>query len=170
MRVSQCTELYMPPKSLTHARLIAAAYPDLISDHLESLWFRNLDSRKQVVQYAPRYRLAFSLLNEDSSDGDCPLSWEVKNAISRPSPVQFFTVSFIINEINPGDIQPTLDKLSKLHNFTIESQVQYFAPLAFEPLALADGSFGLTEEQLSVFVNSAEWTLGAYLPRAKCPF
>lgn len=52
-----------------------------------------------------------------------------------------------------------LHRLSTLHNFTIESQVQFFAPLAFEPIGLGDGSFGLTEEQLSVFINSAEWTL-----------
>lgn len=56
-------------------------------------------------------------------------------------------------------IQPALDRLSVLHNFTIESQVQFFAPLAFEPVGLENGAFGLTQEQLSVFVNSAEWTL-----------
>ena len=54
-----------------------------------------------------------------------------------------------------------LQRLSLLHNFTIESQVQYYAPLAFEPNKLEDEGWGLTQEQLSVFVNSAEWTLSS---------
>lgn len=45
------------------------------------------------------------------------------------------------------------------HNFTIESQVQFYAPLAFSPQLLEDGSYGLTHENLMVFINSAEWTL-----------
>lgn len=49
--------------------------------------------------------------------------------------------------------------MSMLHNFTIESQVQFHAPLAFEPEVLEDGTFGLTSEHLTVFINSAEWTL-----------
>lgn len=59
-----------------------------------------------------------------------------------------------------GDIQPILRKLHALHNSTIESQVQYYAPLAFEPLKVAEDQYALTQEQLSVFVNSEEWTLG----------
>lgn len=38
--------------------------------------------------------------------------------------------------------------------------MQFQGPLAFSPVSLADGSFGLTEEDLTVFVNSAEWTIG----------
>lgn len=60
---------------------------------------------------------------------------------------------------NKGYIEPTLRQLSQLHNFTIESQVQYHAPLAFEPQEVADG-FRVDAEDLKVFVNSAEWTLG----------
>jgi phosphatidylinositol glycan class S len=47
----------------------------------------------------------------------------------------------------------------------VESQVQYYAPLAFEPKRLTFGdteASGLTQEDLTVFVNSAEWTLGQY--------
>jgi len=96
----------------------------------------------QTTQFAPRYRLSFSLLNEDASAGECPQSWDIRPAISHY-------------------IQPVLNRLSVLHNFTIESQVQFFAPLAFEPIVLENGDFGLTQEQLSVFVNSAEWTLSS---------
>lgn len=59
-------------------------------------------------------------------------------------------------------IKPILSRLSILHNFTIESQVQFHAPLAFTPRTVSEGdspAFGLTQEDLTVFVNSAEWTL-----------
>lgn len=71
-------------------------------------------------------------------------------------------LSCIYSSFTSGYIQPTLDKLSVLHNFTIESQVQLHAPLAFLPTTIAHNSsqaFGLTPEDLTVFVNSAEWTL-----------
>ena len=55
-------------------------------------------------------------------------------------------------------IQPILQRLSNLHDFTIESQVQFHAPLAFTPVQ-TEHSFGITPEDLTVFVNSAEWTL-----------
>ena len=57
-----------------------------------------------------------------------------------------------------GHISPILSQLSTLHNFTIESQVQFHAPLAFNPRSL-DHGFGISPEDLSVFINSAEWTL-----------
>jgi len=61
---------------------------------------------------------------------------------------------------------PTLQSLQLLHNFTIESQVQFHAPLAFDPPRIAhpnDSGHGLTHEDLTVFVNSAEWSLCTYL-------
>ncbi|KAL5499115.1 GPI17 [Sanghuangporus vaninii] len=115
---------------------------DVISNSLTSLWLEGFGPDQQIVQFSPRYRLAFSLMNEDTAAGGSPLGWDVQTMINR-------------------EITPVLQRLSILHNFTIESQVQFFAPLAFEPVKLEDGSFGLTEEQLSVFVNSAEWTLSS---------
>jgi GPI-anchor transamidase subunit S len=50
----------------------------------------------------------------------------------------------------------------------VESQIQFYAPLAFEPHVLSndqDVIYGLSQENLKVFVNSAEWTLGVYLGR-----
>ncbi|KAI5116254.1 hypothetical protein M0805_009538 [Coniferiporia weirii] len=117
--------------------------PELITDTLTNLLFADFGRQdQQVMQYAPRYRLAFSLMNEDAGSGNSPLGWDVKAAIER-------------------DIKPVLQRLSALHNFTIESQVQFFAPLAFKPIELEKGGFGLTQEQLTVFVNSEEWTLSS---------
>ncbi|KAG9124050.1 GPI transamidase component [Ceratobasidium sp. 392] len=95
----------------------------------------------RVTQYAPRYRLAFSLLNEDASDGGAVSGWQVEKAIE-------------------DYLQPTMDELGALHNFTVESQVQFYAPLTTEPLAVQDG-YALNQEQLTIFVNSAEWTLSS---------
>jgi GPI-anchor transamidase subunit S len=55
-------------------------------------------------------------------------------------------------------IAPVLQRLSPVHNFSVESQLQFQAPLAFEVPREDDRSF-LTREQLTVFVNSAEWTV-----------
>ncbi|PIL23248.1 hypothetical protein GSI_14558 [Ganoderma sinense ZZ0214-1] len=100
---------------------------------------------QRVMTYAPRYRLAFTLLNEDAASGNGALAWDVQNAIQ-------------------SHITPLLNKLSVLHNFTIESQVQLHAPLAFEPCRMQHEGrdlHGLTHEDLTVFVNSAEWTLSS---------
>lgn len=63
---------------------------------------------------------------------------------------------------------PTVDRLSPLHNFTVESQIQFHAPLAFTPKTVEhEGKtvHGVTHEDLTVFVNSAEWTLCEYKGR-----
>jgi phosphatidylinositol glycan class S len=57
---------------------------------------------------------------------------------------------------------PTLHRLSLLHNFTVESQIRYQSPLAFIPQAIntTDGvEYGLTPSELTIFVNSADWSL-----------
>lgn len=60
-----------------------------------------------------------------------------------------------------AQIIPILRYLAPLHNFTIESQVQFHAPLAFLPQIL-ENAYAVSPEDLSVFVNSAEWTLCWY--------
>ncbi|KAF8609411.1 hypothetical protein BDV93DRAFT_518234, partial [Ceratobasidium sp. AG-I] len=95
----------------------------------------------RVAQYAPRYRVAFTLLNEDAAYGGAVAGWEIEKAIT-------------------DYLRPTLAELGALHNFTIESQVQFYAPLTTEPIEMQDG-FALNQEQLTIFVNSAEWTLSS---------
>ncbi len=58
-------------------------------------------------------------------------------------------------------ITPILSYLRTLHNFTIESQVQFHARLAFTPHQLEE-MYAVSREDLSVFVNSAEWTLCSF--------
>ncbi|KAH7907289.1 phosphatidylinositol-glycan biosynthesis class S protein-domain-containing protein [Hygrophoropsis aurantiaca] len=100
---------------------------------------------QRVAQYAPRYRLAFTLLNEDAGSDQVVTGWDVQNAIET-------------------HMSSILSKFTGVHNFTIESQVQFHAPLAFEPCPINLGdhrTFGLTQEDLTVFINSAEWTLSS---------
>ncbi|KAK2464569.1 hypothetical protein APHAL10511_003427 [Amanita phalloides] len=96
----------------------------------------------RVAHYSPSYRLAFSLLNQDANAGRPILRWHVTQAINR-----HFT--------------PILTQLAPLHNFTIESQVQFYAPLAFKPVQLPNQTLFLTHEQLTVFINSEEWSLSS---------
>lgn len=69
-------------------------------------------------------------------------------------------------------ITPTLEQLDGLHNFTTESQVQLYAPLAFEP-PKRKGKKGdyhiLGEDERKIFINSAEWTLCSYTVSAFLP-
>ncbi|KAF9225827.1 hypothetical protein BS17DRAFT_777751 [Gyrodon lividus] len=100
---------------------------------------------QRIAQYTKRYRLAFTLLNENAASAHLVNSWDIQTAIA-------------------DHMFPILCRLNLLHNFTIESQVQYHAPLAFEPLQLTVGNntlHGLAPGDLSVFINSAEWTLSS---------
>ncbi len=36
---------------------------------------------QRVMTYSPRYRLAFTLLNEDAASGNAALAWDVRGAI-----------------------------------------------------------------------------------------
>ncbi|KAJ3999220.1 phosphatidylinositol-glycan biosynthesis class S protein-domain-containing protein [Lentinula boryana] len=122
-------KLYYPPSA------------DNLASTLASLLAPKMDHR--AAQYSPRFRLSFTLLNEDSSAGQVTTSWDIQQAIAR-------------------HIHPITSALGILHNYTIESQVQYHALLAFEPRSLSNGTvFGLTPEDLTIFINSAEWTLSS---------
>lgn len=117
-----------------------------IADVLTGLLAPEAPSRVQrVVQYSKRYRLAFTLLNEDVTSDQLIHNWDIRAALA-------------------DHISPVLSRLNVLHDFLIESQVQFHAPLAFEPVQIVSENstlYGLTPEDLTVFVNSAEWTLSS---------
>ncbi|KAJ7792947.1 phosphatidylinositol-glycan biosynthesis class S protein-domain-containing protein [Mycena olivaceomarginata] len=112
----------------------------MLADTLAALLIPPTDAHR-VAPYSPRYRLALTLLNEDAAAGSAISGWDISGAISR-------------------HLSPIFSSLSVLHNFTIESQVQFHAPLAFSPVSLDQG-YGITPEDLTVFVNSAEWSLSS---------
>ncbi|KAJ4487670.1 phosphatidylinositol-glycan biosynthesis class S protein-domain-containing protein [Lentinula aciculospora] len=122
-------KLYYP----SHAENLASTFTSLLATKMD----------RRAAQYSPRYRLSFTLLNEDGSAGQVITGWDIQQAIAR-------------------HIYPITSALGILHNFTIESQVQFHAPLAFEPQSFSnEGTFGLTAENLTVFINSAEWVLSS---------
>lgn len=52
-----------------------------ITQALSGLWLDGFGASEQVVQFSPRYRLAFSLMNENIVTGGSPLGWDVRSAI-----------------------------------------------------------------------------------------
>ncbi|KZV79584.1 hypothetical protein EXIGLDRAFT_734824, partial [Exidia glandulosa HHB12029] len=100
---------------------------------------------QRVAKYSPKYRLSFTLLNEDVSSIGYR-SWEIEQSIYQY-------------------LEPTLNQLRALHDFEIESHVQFYAPLAFQPervqVSQNHGYWALGQEETAIFVNSAEWTLSS---------
>lgn len=126
------------------------------------------DNDGRVVKFSPQYKLAFTLLNEDSTLGSAILDWDAPTLIrSTSSSSRSFQVtgSDAPNGFS-GSIGPLLGSLAPLHNFTIETQAQYFAPLAVELHHKYDEAGAYVDEaDLKAFVNNAEWNLGASCPR-----
>lgn len=81
------------------------------------------------LKYSPTYHLTFSLF----ASGSRPRSWEIEAAID-----QF--------------MKPVLEVLGPIHNFTIDTQVQLYAAPGVQ-------SQVLSKEDLSSFINAAEWPL-----------
>ena len=92
------------------------------------------------LKYAPTYHITISLFTPSAM----PSSWEIEGAIA-----EYLT--------------PLLDSISVVSNFTVDTQVQFFATLApsvHHPEYDADrGVWTLREEDLSGFINAAEWPL-----------
>ncbi|RDW89741.1 hypothetical protein BP6252_01773 [Coleophoma cylindrospora] len=81
------------------------------------------------MKYSPTYHLTFSLFTPTAT----PSSWDIETAIEE-------------------HMKPLLDTLSSISNFTIDTQVQLYA---------SPGVSGalLKKEDLSGFINAAEWPL-----------
>lgn len=116
-------------------------------------------SGHRAVKYARKYKLVFSLLNEDISKGGYT-NWDTRYAISS-----LFTLLlpriYCADTAIAGSIQPLLHSLQALHSFDIETQVQYYSPLSIEQEKTDEGTI-ISEDQLKAFVNSAEWNLGEF--------
>jgi len=93
------------------------------------------------LKYAPTYHITFSLFTPTAS----PSSWHIESALD-----EYFV--------------PLLESISVISNFTVDTQVQLYA--TFSPSVQhpehdpAIGAWTLREEDLSGFINAAEWPLG----------
>ena len=92
------------------------------------------------LKYAPTYHVTISLITPSAS----PSSWDIEAALA-----EYFT--------------PLLVSISAVCNFTVDTQVQLYAtfsPLIHAPEYDAEhGVWTLQEEDLSGFINAAEWPL-----------
>ena len=92
------------------------------------------------LRYAPTYHITISLFTPSSS----PSTWEIEAALE-----EYF--------------EPLLDSMAEISNFTIDTQVQLHATFSTsvqhpEYDAVGD-AWTLREEDLSGFINAAEWPL-----------
>ncbi|KAG0035105.1 hypothetical protein BGZ81_000659 [Podila clonocystis] len=95
----------------------------------------------KAVKYAPGYQLTFSLFSGDASNG--VRGWKMQEAIS-------------------AYMTPFVRSMSTISKFNIESQVQHYASLTFEPkLDPVKNEHYLTPDSLSNFINAAEWSLAS---------
>ncbi|RYP62890.1 hypothetical protein DL771_009539 [Monosporascus sp. 5C6A] len=81
------------------------------------------------VKYSRTYHLTFSLF----TGGSTPTSWDIEAAVDEY-------------------MRPVLDMLKPIHNFTIDTQVQLYATPGVH-------SQVLSKDDLSSFINAAEWPL-----------
>lgn len=90
----------------------------------------NLSKRTtRSVRYAPTYHLTFSLF----TDGPTPNTWDIKEAVDQY-------------------INPMLEILRPIHNFTVDTQLQLYATPGVP-------SHVLDNKDLPSFINAAEWPL-----------
>lgn len=97
-------------------------------------------SAARSFKYAPTYHLTFSLFTPESS----PSAWDIEESLREY-------------------IDPVLSAFSSISNFTVDTQVQIFAsfaPSAPKPVYdEASHTWLLQKDDLSSFVNAAEWPL-----------
>ncbi|KAH7018464.1 phosphatidylinositol-glycan biosynthesis class S protein [Microdochium trichocladiopsis] len=114
---------YLAHSSIPAERLGDAAKGAVMTDsHLAKRMTRTL-------RYDPTFHLTISLF----TSGSKPSAWDIDAAVAE-------------------HMQPVLDMLRPIHNFTIDTQIQLFASPSVDAQVL-------TKEHLSQFVNAAEWPL-----------
>ncbi|KAJ5682044.1 uncharacterized protein N7477_001984 [Penicillium maclennaniae] len=95
---------------------------------------------RRAMKYADTYHLSFSLF----TPGPEPSSWDIEAAVEEY-------------------LSPLLHAFAPISNFTVDTQVQLYA--TFSPMAPppiydeAEAAWTLKKEDLSAFVNAAEWPL-----------
>ncbi|CAG8437781.1 7769_t:CDS:10 [Diversispora eburnea] len=109
-----------------------------------------LDSMR-TMKYSPMYQVTFSLMNGDPSS--LLVNWDIDQTVNKY-------------------LKPFVDKISVISNLIVESQIQHYARLTFEPQQKKiieninynndnDKYFYLTPDLLPHFINAAEWKLAS---------
>lgn len=116
---------------------VGSAIRNINSPQLVGTIIRRL---RRSMRYAETYHLSFSLF----TPGSQPSSWDVEAAVEEY-------------------LAPLLQAFTPISNFTVDTQVQVYA--TFSPTAPlpeyddSQGAWTLKTEDLSAFINAAEWPL-----------
>ncbi|XP_039613183.1 GPI transamidase component PIG-S isoform X1 [Polypterus senegalus] len=101
----------------------------------------SLADSMRAFKSSPGYEITFSLLNPDPKSHD--LHWDIEEAVDKY-------------------IQPFLDKLSGVANFSVDSQILYYAILGVTPrYDKTISSYTLSAESLPHVINPVEARLGS---------
>ncbi|KAI9308809.1 phosphatidylinositol-glycan biosynthesis class S protein [Cunninghamella echinulata] len=98
----------------------------------------------RTFKYSSRYQVTISLMNDNPKS--LAVDWDIRGAVK-------------------SYLYPLLKELSDVSNFTVDSQIQNYAPLSQTPRYMErigkPDYFYFTPEQLPHFVNSADWNLAS---------
>ncbi|KAL3433200.1 phosphatidylinositol-glycan biosynthesis class S protein [Aspergillus tetrazonus] len=119
----------------------AVSTPNSLAHQISPQLAESITKRlRRSMKYAETYHLAFSLF----TPGSAPSSWDIESAVQEY-------------------ISPIVQALSPISNFTVDTQVQLYATFSpTTPVPEYDetqGVWTLKEENLSAFINAAEWPL-----------
>ncbi|KAL4769434.1 phosphatidylinositol-glycan biosynthesis class S protein-domain-containing protein [Aspergillus nidulans var. acristatus] len=119
----------------------AVSTPNSLAHQISTQLAESITKRlRRSMKYAETYHLAFSLF----TPGSAPSSWDIESAVQEY-------------------ISPIVQALSPISNFTVDTQVQLYATFSpTTPVPEYDetqGVWTLKEENLSAFINAAEWPL-----------
>ncbi|KAF9341719.1 hypothetical protein BGZ91_003715 [Linnemannia elongata] len=113
----------------------------LLDTNKDTQGVRKVHDQLKTVKYAPGYQLTFSLFSGDASNG--VREWKMQEVIH-------------------AYLAPFIKTMSTVSKFTIESQIQHYASLAFTPqMDYSSQEHYLTPDALPNFINAAEWSLAS---------
>ncbi|KAJ9478342.1 GPI transamidase component GPI17 [Pseudozyma hubeiensis] len=94
--------------------------PPTAADDTSATAISDTQHDPRVIQYSRHVRLVFSIMNQDATDGSAYDSQLIHDLASA-------------NASTSNPITRLTSELSGLHDFHVETQVQWFAPLQFQP-------------------------------------
>ncbi|KAK7130814.1 hypothetical protein R3I94_016077 [Phoxinus phoxinus] len=118
---------------------IAAALSDRV--RMPKVTKESMADSMRAIKSSPGYEITFSLLNPDPKSHS--LHWDIEGALH-------------------SYIQPLLDKLAPIANFSVDSQILYYAVLGVNPrFDDSVSAYTLSADSLSHVINPVEARLGS---------
>lgn len=115
------------------------------------------NSATRAIQFVPRVRLVFSLLNEDAAAGGAVAGWDLGETLEA------YTRGTLAPDSAFAPLAQVLDQMRAIYTFELESQVQWYAPLEIDLDARMNGTSPvLSMDDVRVFIDSEHWSLESY--------